>query len=84
MNYNNFDIDPAINYTHYKHDITSNSDLFPNTAKNKYPGMEFVHEHFFKVYDPFQLDHSCSKGLLIKCVSCSDIFCNACGKRIQS
>ena len=45
--------------------------------------MKYVHEHFFEVYDPFLLDHSCRESLLVKCANCSDIFCNGCGKRIN-
>ena len=44
--------------------------------------MKYVHEHFFEVYDPFLLDHGCRGSLLVKCATCSDIFCNGCGKRI--
>ena len=35
--------------------------------------MKYVHEHFFEVYDPFLLDHSCRESLLVKCANCSDI-----------
>ncbi len=62
--------------------MASNLDLFPNTAKNEYAVIYCIHEHLFEVYDPFLLDHGCSKSLLIKCVTCRDIFCNGCGKRI--
>ncbi len=83
MNYYNSDIDPTIiKYTYYKNDLSCNSDLFPSTTKNEHLGLEYIHEHFFKIYDPFQLDHSCSKDLLIRCITCSDIFCNGCGKRV--
>jgi hypothetical protein len=83
MNYNNSDIGPTNNYARYKNVVASNLDLFSATAKNEYLGMEYVHEHLFKVYDPFLLDHGCRKGLLIKCATCSDTFCNGCGKRIK-
>ena len=82
MNYNNSEIDPTINYIHYRNVIASNLDLFPNTTKNEYKDMKYVHEHLFEVYDPFLLDHSCKGRLLVKCATCSDIFCNGCGKRI--
>jgi hypothetical protein len=82
MNYNNFDIDPTINYAYYKNVITSSLDVFPNVAKNEYLGMEYVHEHLYEVYDPYLLDHSCRGSLLVKCATCSDIFCDGCGKRI--
>lgn len=82
MNYNNSNIDPTINYTHYKNVIASHLDLFPSTVKNEYTDMKYIHEHLFEAYDPFLLAHSCSKNLLVKCVTCSDIFCNSCGKRI--
>ena len=58
MNYNNSDIDTTITkYTHYKNDLSGNLDLFPSTAKNEHLGLEYINEHFFKIYDPFQLDH---------------------------
>ena len=83
MNYNNSEIDPTINYIHYRNVIASNLDLFPNTTINEYKDMKYVYEHFFEVYDPFLLDHSCRESLLVKCANCSDIFCNGCGKRIN-
>ena len=81
MNYSNSDIDLKI--IRYKNTIASNIDLFPNTTINEYTDMKYVHEHFFEVYDPFLLDHSCRESLLVKCTTCSDIFCNGCGKRIN-
>ena len=83
MNYNNSDIDSTISYIPYKNAIDNNIDLFPNTTINEYTDMKYVYEHFFEVYDPFLLNHSCRESLLVKCANCSDIFCNGCGKGIN-
>jgi hypothetical protein len=83
MIYNHPDTDPTINPVHLTSGTSKGLDLVPNKVISEYYNGENIHEHLYNICNFFQLDHMCSKSMLVKCVTCNRIFCNCCGKRIK-